>query len=57
MAKPAKSLLERKKELIDAQDHLSEKEKKKAKEEVEKTEKIKASKKEETRKILEEEGK
>lgn len=57
MAKPAKSLLERKKELIDAQDHLSEKEKKKAKEEVEKTEKIKASKKEETRRILEEEQK
>ena len=57
MAKPAKSLSERKKELIDDQEYLSEKEKKKAKEEVEKTEKIKASKKEETRKILEEEQK
>ena len=36
MAKPAKSALEKRKELIDAQDHLSEKEKKKLKEEAEK---------------------
>ena len=33
MAKPAKSALEKRKELIDAQDHLSEKEKKKLKKE------------------------
>ncbi len=57
MAKPAKSVAERKKELIDAQDYLSEKEKERAKKEVEKTEKAKAEKKEETRKILEEEQK
>lgn len=57
MAKPAKSVAERKKELIDAQDHLSEKEKERAKKEVEKTEKAKAEKKEETRKVLEEEQK
>ena len=53
MAKPAKNLIERKKELIDAQGYLSESEKEKAKKEVEKAEKIKKEKKEETKKILE----
>lgn len=53
MAKPAKNLTDRKKDLIDAQDYLSESEKEKAKKEVEKAEKIKKEKKEETKKILE----
>ena len=59
MAKPAKNLIDRKKDLIDAQDYLSEDEKKKAKEEIEKqgkkTGSPKAAKKYETEKILEEE--
>ena len=45
MAKPAKNLIERKKELIDAQGYLSESEKEKAKKEVEKAEKVARGKK------------